>query len=139
MMFTGPGEAGRKRANAAASQARLQRALFNFGPTRALIAQFALPKPGQGPSKEQRETGMYDVLFAGKTDDGRALRAGVSGDKDPGYGSTSKMIAEAALTLNDTIRQVTPGGVWTPAAAMGDALIARLQQRAGLRFALENA
>jgi len=139
MMFTGPGENGRKRANAVASQARLQRALFNFAPTRALIAQFALPKPGQGPNKEQRESGMYDVLFAGKTDDGRTLRGAVSGDKDPGYGSTSKMLAEAALTLNDTGRQTTPGGVWTPAAAMGDALIARLQENAGLRFTLENA
>jgi short subunit dehydrogenase-like uncharacterized protein len=139
MMFTGPGEEGRKRANAAASQARIQRALFNFAPTRALIAQFAMPKPGQGPTKEQRETGMYDVLFAGKTDDGRTLRADVRGDKDPGYGSTSKMLAEAALVLRDTSRQTTPGGVWTPAAAMGDALIARLQERAGLRFTLENA
>ncbi|MGD9980281.1 MAG: trans-acting enoyl reductase family protein [Hyphomonadaceae bacterium] len=139
MMFTGPGESGRKRAHAAAGQARVQRALFNFAPTRALIAQFALPKPGQGPSKEQRESGSYDVLFAGKTDDGRTLRGAVSGDKDPGYGSTSKMLAEAALTLNDTSRQTTPGGIWTPAAAMGDALIVRLQQNAGLRFTLENA
>ena len=89
------------------------------------------------PSKEERETGMYDVLFAGATADGRSLRAGVSGDKDPGYGSTSKMLAEAALTLNDTSRQTTLGGVWTPAAAMGDTLIVRLQERAGLRFVLE--
>jgi len=139
MMFTGPGEQGRRRAGAAAGQARMQRALFNFAPTRALIAQFALPKPGQGPNKEQRESGMFDVLFAGKTDDGRALRAGVSGDRDPGYGSTSKMLAEAALTLKETNRQTTSGGVWTPAAAMGDALIARLQENAGLRFTLENA
>jgi short subunit dehydrogenase-like uncharacterized protein len=78
------------------------------------------------------------VLFVGDTSDGRSLRAAVSGDKDPGYGSTSKMIAEAALCLNDTPRETTPGGIWTPAAAMGDALIARLQERAGLRLVLEN-
>jgi short subunit dehydrogenase-like uncharacterized protein len=138
MMFTGPGAEGRKRANAAAGQARLQRTLLNFGPTRALLTQFALPKPGQGPDKQARETGMYDVLFAGVTNDGRTLRAAVSGNKDPGYGSTSKMLAEAALTLNDTSRQQTPGGIWTPAAAMGDALIARLQEKAGLKFVLEN-
>ena len=138
MMLTGPGAKGKQRANAIVSQSRLQRSLLGFAPTRALLQQFALPKPGQGPSKEQRETGMYDVLYIGTTMDGRTLRASVYGDKDPGYGSTSRMISEAALTLNDTSRQATPGGVWTPAAAMGDALIARLQERAGLTFKLEN-
>jgi short subunit dehydrogenase-like uncharacterized protein len=57
---------------------------------------------------------------------------------DPGYGSTSKMISEAALCLNDTSREQTPGGIWTPFAAMGDALVDRLQMRAGLTFRLEN-
>ncbi len=139
MMMTGPGAKGKQRAKAIVSQSKLQRALLGFAPTRALLQQFALPKPGQGPNKEQREAGMYDVLYVGTAADGRTLRASVYGDKDPGYGSTSKMITEAALTLNDTSRQTTPGGVWTPAAAMGDALIARLQERAGLRFSLENA
>jgi short subunit dehydrogenase-like uncharacterized protein len=106
----------------------MQRALLGFAPTRMLLTQFALPKPGEGPDKNARETGMYDVLYVGTTADNRTLRASVYGDKDPGYGSTSKMISEAALTLNDTSRQTTPGGIWTPAAAMGDALIARLQQ-----------
>jgi short subunit dehydrogenase-like uncharacterized protein len=138
MMLTGPGDKGRSRAKAAAGQARMQRSLLNFAPTRALITQFAMPKPGQGPDKEARETGMFDVLYVGTTADGRSLRASVYGDKDPGYGSTSKMISEAALTLNDTSRQTTPGGIWTPAAAMGDALIARLQDNAGLTFKLEN-
>jgi len=138
MMLTGPGSKGRARAKAVASQSRMQRTLLNFAPTRALITQFAMPKPGQGPNKEERETGMYDVLFIGTTADGRTLRAGVKGDRDPGYGSTSKMLAEAAMVLNNTSRQTTPGGIWTPASAMGDALIARLQERAGLTFALEN-
>lgn len=135
-MFTGP--KGRARAGAVQSQSNMQRALLNFAPTRALLRNFALPKPGQGPSKEERENGMFEVLFVGETKDGRALRAVVTGDKDPGYGSTSKMITEAAITLNDTSRQTTPGGVWTPGAAMGDALIARLQEKAGLAFRLEN-
>ncbi len=138
MLLTGDGAEGEKRARAAAGQSNMQRALLGFAPTRALLKQFALPKPGQGPSKEECETGMYDVLFVGETTDGRALRAGVSGHKDPGYGSTSKMLAEAALCLKEITHQETPGGVWTPAAAMGDALVARLQERAGLRFALEN-
>ncbi|HYD88171.1 MAG TPA: saccharopine dehydrogenase NADP-binding domain-containing protein [Vitreimonas sp.] len=138
MMLTGDGAAGEKRARAAVSQSNMQRALLAFAPTRWLLKQFALPKPGQGPLKEERESGMYDVLYVGDADDGRSLRAVVSGDKDPGYGSTSKMISEAALCLLATPRETTPGGIWTPAAAMGDALIDRLVMRAGLRFSLEN-
>jgi short subunit dehydrogenase-like uncharacterized protein len=138
MMLTGSGAKGRQRAKAALSASNMQRAFLGFAPTRMLLTQFALPKPGEGPDRIQRDTGSYDVLFAGTTSDGRALRAGVSGDKDPGYGSTSKMLAETALVLNDTSRQTTPGGIWTPAAAMGDALIARLEEKAGLKFALEN-
>lgn len=138
MMATGGGAKGRQRAKAAQSTSNMQRALLGFPPTRFLLTQFALPKPGEGPDKEARETGMYDVLFVGTAADGRSLRAGVYGDKDPGYGSTSKMLSEAALVLNDTSRQTTPGGIWTPAAAMGDALIARLQEKAGLTFKLEN-
>ncbi|MEQ1490229.1 MAG: saccharopine dehydrogenase NADP-binding domain-containing protein [Terricaulis sp.] len=138
MMMTGGGAQGQKRAKSALGASNMQRALLGFAPTRMLLTQFALPKPGEGPDKQARETGMYDVLYVGTAADGRSLRASVYGDKDPGYGSTSKMISEAALTLNDTSRQTTPGGIWTPAAAMGDALIARLQQKAGLTFKLEN-
>ncbi|MEZ5995289.1 MAG: saccharopine dehydrogenase NADP-binding domain-containing protein [Hyphomonadaceae bacterium] len=136
MMVTGPGRGGQKRARAADNQAKLQRTLLGFAPIRALLRQFALPKPGQGPSRQERETGLYEVLYVGRTADGQTLRASVSGDRDPGYGSTSKMISEAALCLNSVSRQATPGGVWTPAAAMGDALIARLQEKAGLTFKL---
>jgi short subunit dehydrogenase-like uncharacterized protein len=137
MLLTGDGPQGERRARAAHRRMRLQQALLNFAPTRGLLRQFALPKPGQGPSKAERERGSYEVLFVGATADGRTLRAAVSGDRDPGYGSTSKMIAEAALCLNDTSRATTAGGVWTPAAAMGDALVAQLQDRAGLHFSLE--
>jgi short subunit dehydrogenase-like uncharacterized protein len=139
MMLTGDGAAGEKRAKGSARAGAIQSALLGFAPTRALLRQFALPKPGQGPSKEDRETGFYDVLFTGETKDGRVMRAGVKGDKDPGYGSTSKMIAESALCLaRDVGRDETAGGVWTPGAALGAKLIARLEANAGLRFALEN-
>jgi short subunit dehydrogenase-like uncharacterized protein len=138
MMLTGGGPKGKQRAKAAQSASNMQRTLLGFAPTRAFLTSFVLPKPGQGPDLEARETGMYDVLYVGAAADGRSLRASVYGDKDPGYGSTSKMISEAALTLNDTSRETTPGGIWTPAAAMGDALIARLQEKAGLTFKLEN-
>ncbi|MGE3931555.1 MAG: trans-acting enoyl reductase family protein [Hyphomonadaceae bacterium] len=138
MQWMGAGEAGEKRAKAAANQMRTQMLLMALPPSRALLRQFVLPKPGQGPSKHERDTGSYEVLFVGETGDNRVTRASVSGDKDPGYGSTSKIISEAALCLIDTPRERTPGGLWTPAAAMGDALIERLEAKAGLRFAEES-
>jgi short subunit dehydrogenase-like uncharacterized protein len=137
MQLMGDGAKGEQRARAALKQSRTQMGLLSFGPTRALLKSFVLPKPGQGPSKRERETGLYDVLFVGETSDGRALRTSVQGDMDPGYGSTSKMLSEAALCLINTPKTDTPGGVWTPAAAMGDPLIARLQARAGLTFGVE--
>ena len=90
------------------------------------------PKPGEGPSKEEREAGCYDILFAAIMSDGSRLDAVVTGDRDPGYGSTSKMIAESALCLLEGERK--DGGVWTPAALMGTALRDRLQAKAGLTF-----
>jgi short subunit dehydrogenase-like uncharacterized protein len=96
------------------------------------------PKPGEGPSLEERETGFYDVMFTGEMSSGERITVGVTGDKDPGYGSTSKMIAEAAICLarSDPSDRVK-GGVYTSAPAMGEALIGRLRQRAGLTFELE--
>src|SRR5204863_1078394 len=97
------------------------------------------PKPGEGPSKEERENGFYDLLFIAEYEDGRTARLAVKGDRDPGYGSTSKMIAESALCLvEDVDRSRTAGGVWTAGAAMGMALVRRLEARAGLSFSLEN-
>lgn len=135
MMLAGSGEAGRKKAKAMTGQTNIQNGLLAFGPTRALLQRFALPKPGQGPSKHERETGHFDVLFVGEAKDGKGLKVVVTGDKDPGYGCTSKMIAESALCLAlDVDRTKTPGGIWTPAAALGHALIDRLQAKAGMTF-----
>jgi short subunit dehydrogenase-like uncharacterized protein len=91
------------------------------------------PKPGEGPSKEERESGHYDLLFVGLAPDGRQVRIAVKGDRDPGYGSTSKMISECAVCLLRDAADV-PGGIWTPGAAMGDRLIKRLADNAGLTF-----
>ena len=94
------------------------------------------PKPGEGPSKAEREAGFYDIAFIGIADDGRKVQVAVKGDRDPGYGSTSKMLAEAAICLvKDS--QGTPGGVWTPGAAMGGKLVDRLSENAGLTFTVE--
>lgn len=94
------------------------------------------PKPGEGPSKAEREAGFFDILFVAVAADGRQVRISVKGDRDPGYGSTSKMIAEAALCLIGDCPD-TPGGVWTPGAAMRARLVDRLQANAGLTFAVE--
>ncbi len=98
-----------------------------------------MPKPGEGPTPEERENGFYDILFIAEADDGRTVRAAVKGDKDPGYGSTAKILAEAGLALAlDVSRAATPGGCWTPAAAMADALLKRLPSKAGLTFEIES-
>jgi short subunit dehydrogenase-like uncharacterized protein len=98
----------------------------------------AMPQPGEGPTKEERETGFYDIVFIGEAPDGKTVRVAVKGDMDPGYGSTSKMLGESAVCLaRDVSREQPPGGCWTSASAMGDALIARLQKNAGLTFTVE--
>jgi short subunit dehydrogenase-like uncharacterized protein len=94
------------------------------------------PKPGEGPSKEERENGSYDLLFVALAPDGRQARVVVRGDRDPGYGSTSKMIAECAVGLLRDAPEVA-GGIWTPGAAMADRLIRRLVDHAGLTFQVE--
>jgi short subunit dehydrogenase-like uncharacterized protein len=137
-MLTGDGPKGELRAKGLARNARLQGLLLGWRPTRELLRRLALPKPGQGPSKDERERGRYEVLFIGDTAQGRRLRATVKGDRDPGYGSTCKLIAESALCLGAIDRSKTAGGVWTPGAAMGLALVQRLQERAGLSFAIED-
>lgn len=122
MLVTGPGAKGEAIANAVAGDK-------SMGSKEG-------PKPGEGPSREEREAGSYDVLFLGEDGQGNTLRVGVRGDRDPGYGSTSKMIAESAVCLLQEA-SATPGGIWTTAPAMGEPLIARLQANAGLSFAVE--
>jgi short subunit dehydrogenase-like uncharacterized protein len=94
------------------------------------------PKPGEGPSKEERESGFYDIVFVAEYEDRRTARLAVRGDRDPGYGSTSRMIAESALCLIEDVQG--QGGIWTPGALMPDALVARLQAKAGLTFEAES-
>ena len=120
MWIQGPGEEGKAAAEFVGSMNPLADA----------------PAPGEGPSKESRDNGNYDVLFCADLADGSTLHAAVSGDMDPGYGSTSKMIAESAICLVKECPHLI-GGIYTPAPAMGEKLIARLQANAGLDFRLE--
>jgi len=93
------------------------------------------PAPGEGPSAEERENGHYDVLFIGEMPDGRTLRYGVKGRYDPGYGSTSRMLAETGMAL---LSCAAPGGVATPGALLGEALVERLRAHAEITFAAED-
>jgi short subunit dehydrogenase-like uncharacterized protein len=123
MALTGPGEKGEanaKRVMAANSE--------KTGPNAR--------KPGEGPSKEEQENGLYDLLYVAIAPDGRQVRTSVKGDRDPGYGSTSKMISECAICLLRDTPDV-PAGFWTPGAAMQHKLIKRLVDHAGLTFAVE--
>lgn len=106
-----------------------------IGPTRAFLERFVLPKPGEGPSPEAQRTGFFDLRFHARCADGRVLRAKVTGDRDPGYGSTAKMLGQAAACLAFDLRHgERRGGFWTPATLLGDRLIERLVAYAGLRF-----
>jgi short subunit dehydrogenase-like uncharacterized protein len=120
MMLTGPGEQGKAMAKHVAST--------------PMMGGADDPKPGEGPSKEERDTGFYDVLFIAEYPDGRTAKLSVKGDRDPGYGSTSKMISETAIALSEN---QGAGGVTTPGAALGETLVDRLQKYAGLSFAVE--
>ncbi len=105
-----------------------------LGPTRAVLQRF-LPAPGEGPSSEAQARGFFDLRFFGRTASGRSVRVKVTGDRDPGYGSTAKMLGEAAMCLAfDVPRDTVAGGFWTPATIFGDRLVARLEAHAGLRF-----
>ena len=106
-----------------------------FKPSRELLSKHVLPKSGSGPSKSEQENGFFDIRFFGTTAKQDTINTKVTGDRDPGYGSTSRMLAQSALCLAQDISQEdVAGGFWTPATAMGDKLIQRLEEHAGLSF-----
>ncbi|MGY6555492.1 MAG: saccharopine dehydrogenase family protein [Wenzhouxiangella sp.] len=109
----------------------------SLGPTRKLLQNRFLPKPGEGPNPAERERGLFKLLLFGRDDDGHEVRVRVTGDRDPGYGSTAKMLGEAAYTLaTDVAAGSPPGGFWTPSTAMAEKLLPRLVEHAGLTFEL---
>jgi short subunit dehydrogenase-like uncharacterized protein len=104
-----------------------------FGPTRKLLGK-VIPKPGAGPSEAKQQAGYFDLRFVGRTASGQEIRTKVTGDADPGYGSTAKMLGESAVAFLDLDSTQVGGGFWTPASAFGDALVERLEAHAGVRF-----
>lgn len=121
MILTSPGDAGKAAANAVTE---LLKNPFGAKP----------PKPGEGPTPEERENGFYDIVFRGEYTDGKALNYGVKGRYDPGYGSTSRMLAETGMALLDCKAE---GGIGTPGSFLGEALVERLRDHAEISFEVE--
>ena len=122
MMLTSPGEAGKAAANAVA---QMMKNPFGAKP----------PKPGEGPTKDERENGFYDILFVADMPDGETLHYGVKGKYDPGYGSTCRMLSETGIAL---LSVDAAGGIGTPGSFLGEALVDRLQEHAEISFAEES-
>ena len=136
-MLMGEGPLGAAKAGALAGGLGGFMGVATLGPARRFLNRFVLPKPGTGPGPEAQKAGFFDLRFFGTTADGRTLTTKVTGDRDPGYGSTAKMLGETATTLLQTQHDGdtgVAGGFWTPATAGGDDLIAALQAHAGLSF-----
>ncbi len=106
-----------------------------LSPTRHILERFIVPKAGEGPTPKQQLNGFYDIRLIGLTSSGQKLTVKVTGDRDPGYGSTAKILGEAATCLAlDIAKTDKAGGFWTPSTVFGERLIQRLTQHAGLTF-----
>ena len=135
-VLTGRGVKGRAAATTAALAIGSFMAGASMAPTRWVLEKF-VPAQGEGPSPKQQEEGFFNLLFLGKTAKGEEIRVKVTGDRDPGYGSTAKMLTQAGLCLaRDIDKGAAPGGFPTPATIFGSKLIERLQAHAGLTFEL---
>jgi short subunit dehydrogenase-like uncharacterized protein len=137
-MAMGEGPTGIVTASAVTAATGLFALSSALPPTRWVIDRF-VPKPGTGPDAATREAGSFDLRFHGRTADGRRIVTKVTGDADPGYGSTAKMLAEVSLALGTIDRTAVAGGFWTPATMFGDALVDRLADHAGIGFEVVSA
>lgn len=138
-MMTGGGPMGLAKASAIAAGMAAMVGVSAIGPLRRQLQERVLPKPGTGPDEAARESGFFDIRFFGRTDDGHTITTKVTGDRDPGYGSTAKMLGETAVAFLDPptdegSASPSSSGFLTPATAFGDALIDRLTTHAGLEF-----
>jgi len=106
--------------------------------TLSLLKKYILPAQGKGPTVDPDNPGFYKIKLIGTAASGEKLSAIVRGDADPGYGSTSKMLSEAAICLADYDEKLkVGGGCWTPSSVMGAPLLNRLKANAGLSFDIE--
>lgn len=138
-MLTGSGKKGKTAAKRVSAGTRASMFMMAFAPMRWLATRFFLPSPGEGPTPEQQLKGCYDLRLLGRTQRGESVQVKVTGDRDPGYGSTAKMLAQAGISLRrDVDKGEVGGGFWTPATAFNDKLIVRLVNYAGMSFEVES-
>ncbi|MGB1465361.1 MAG: saccharopine dehydrogenase family protein [Alcanivorax nanhaiticus] len=133
-MLTGDGVSGRLKALGIGVGTGLFFGAAALAPTRWALNKFVVPQPGEGPSPEAQKAGFYDIRLVGHTAKGETIKVKVTGDADPGYGSTAKLLGESAVCLARDISAEAPGGFWTTASLMGETLLKRLKQRAGMTF-----
>lgn len=138
-MMTGRGWKGRSRALAMAAALGGFTLATAIKPTRWALERFVLPEPGEGPSAKAQEKGFYDLRFIGITEGGQTITTKVTGQGDPGYGSTSRILAQAAECLAFDVPEDTPGGFWTPASLMDGQLLERLRTNARMTFEVLSA
>jgi short subunit dehydrogenase-like uncharacterized protein len=131
---TGQGAKGKRMARATSWGVNALMIGLAVPPIRWLLESFVLPKPGEGPTEKAQLEGGFDIVFLGSTAQGETIRCRVTGDRDPGYGSTAKMLSQAAACLAKDVPDTVAGGFWTPATILGDRLIDRLKAHAGLTF-----
>jgi short subunit dehydrogenase-like uncharacterized protein len=131
---TGQGAKGKRMARATSWGVNALMIGLAVPPIRWLLESFVLPKPGEGPTEKAQLEGGFDIVFLGSTAHGETIRCRVTGDRDPGYGSTAKMLSQAAACLAKDVPDTVAGGFWTPATILGDRLIDRLKAHAGLTF-----
>jgi short subunit dehydrogenase-like uncharacterized protein len=133
-VVTGDGGSGKRKAKATHWGVNALMIGLAVPPIRWLLETAFLPKPGEGPTEKAQLQGGFDIVFLGTTARGETIRSRVTGDRDPGYGSTAKMLSQAAACLAKDVSEEFPGGFWTPATILGDKLIDRLTAHAGLTF-----
>lgn len=133
-VVTGEGAKGKRMARAATWGVNALMVGLAVPPLRWLLETVVLPKPGEGPTEKAQLEGGFDLVFLGSTAKGDTTGCRVTGDRDPGYGSTAKMLSQAAACLAKDVPAEVAGGFWAPATIMGDVLIERLKAHAGLSF-----
>jgi short subunit dehydrogenase-like uncharacterized protein len=135
-MQTGTGFKGRMVAGAVGGSLAGLMAAGSLKPGRWLLTKI-FPAPGDGPSPEQQKHGHFDLHFYGQTASGKKLLCRVTGDRDPGYGSTAKMLGQASICLaRDIAKDQVGGGLLTPASCFSDTLLQRLKSFSGLGFSV---
>jgi short subunit dehydrogenase-like uncharacterized protein len=133
-VVTGEGGSGKRKAQATHWGVNALMIGLAVPPIRWLLETAVLPKPGEGPTEKAQLEGGFDIVFLGATAKGETIRCRVTGDRDPGYGSTAKMLSQAAACLAKDVPDDVAGGFWTPATILGNKLVDRLVAHAGLTF-----